>query len=85
MNFRRADFGISSLFFKKKFYVALEVNDIFASSAPKWTVNSLNTVHWRKYDRDRRGVNLTLRYTFNSIQTKFKKKSGNEEILNRTN
>ncbi|MEG2219782.1 MAG: outer membrane beta-barrel protein [Muribaculaceae bacterium] len=81
----RADFGISSLFFKKKFYVALEVNDIFASSAPKWTVNSLNTVYWRKYDRDRRGVNLTLRYTFNSIQTKFKKKSGNEEILNRTN
>lgn len=47
------------------------------------TIHSNNTDYWRRNKYDSRGVSLTLRYTFNSVKTKFEKVRGNEGTLER--
>ncbi len=76
--------GISARFFKNKLYVSIQGQDLFARSVtPYWTNNYDDTEYWRRNRYDTRGVNFTLRYTFNSIKTNFKSKSGNQKILQR--
>lgn len=76
--------GISGRFFKNKLYVSIQGQDLFAKSVtPWWTNNYGDTEYWRRNRYDTRGVNLTLRYTFNSLKTDFKSKSGNQKILQR--
>lgn len=82
--FLRADIGISSRFCKNKLYVAIQGNDLFARGvASRYTNNYGDTEEWYRGRFDTRGINLTLRYTFNSIRTNFKSKSGNNKILRR--
>ncbi len=77
--------GVSTNFFKKRLNASLSVNDIFNKMVtPTYmTIHSNNTDYWRRNKYDSRGVSLTLRYTFNSIKTKFEKVRGNEDILDR--
>ncbi len=83
--FLRSDIGISGRFCKNKLYVSLQGNDLFAKGvASCYTNNYADTEQWYRGRFDTRGVNLTVRYTFNSIRTNFKSKSGNKEILLRT-
>lgn len=78
--------GLSGRFFKNKLYVSVQGKDLFAKSVtPWWTNNYGDTEYWRSNRYDTRGVNITLRYTFNSIKTNFKSKSGNYNILQRAN
>jgi hypothetical protein len=77
--------GVSTNFFKKKLNASLSVNDIFNKMVtPTYmTIHSNNTDYWRRNKYDSRGVSLTLRYTFNSVKTKFEKVRGNEGTLER--
>jgi hypothetical protein len=78
------DVGVSSRFFKKKLYVAVTANDLFDKSVtPSWTNNYGDTEYWRHNRYDTRGVNFTLRYTFNTIKSPFKSRSGNDSLLKR--
>ena len=83
--FLRADIGISGRFCKNKLYISIQGNDLLAKGvASCYTNNYGDTEEWYHGRFDTRGVNLTLRYTFNSIRTNFKSKSGNNKILRRT-
>jgi hypothetical protein len=83
--FLRTDVGISGRFCKNKLYVSIQGNDLFAKGvASCYTNNYGDTEEWYRGRFDTRGINFTLRYTFNSIRTNFKSKSGNNEILRRT-
>lgn len=77
--------GVSTSFFKKKLNASLSVNDIFNRMVtPTYMMtHSNNTDYWRRNKYDSRGVSLTLRYTFNSIKTKFEKANGNDDIISR--
>lgn len=77
--------GVSTNFFRKRLYISLSVNDIFDKMVtPSYmTIHSNNTDYWRRNKYDTRGISLTLRYTFNSLRTKFEKVRGNEDILDR--
>lgn len=78
--------GISGRFCKNRLYVSIEGEDLFAKSVtPQWTNNYADTEYWRRNKYDTRGISLTLRYTFNSVETNFKSKSGNQKALQRAN
>jgi hypothetical protein len=83
--FLRTDIGISRSFYKNKLYVSVQGNDLFAKGvASCYTNNYGDTEHWWRGRYDTRGVNFTLRYTFNSVKTNFRSKSGNDNALRRT-
>lgn len=76
--------GVSGRFCKNKLYVAVEGQDLFAkSTTPWWENNYGDTSYWRRNRYDTRGVNLTVRYTFNAVKTNFKSRSGNQQLLRR--
>lgn len=76
--------GISGRFFKKKLYVSVTGEDLFAKSVTPWWTNNYNdTEYWRRNRYDTRGVRFTLRYTFNTIKSPFKSRSGNDNFLRR--
>ncbi len=76
--------GISARFFKNKLYVSIQGQDLFAKSVtPWWTNNYGDTKYWRRSRYDTRGVNFLLRYTFNTIKSPFKSRSGNDSLLRR--
>lgn len=78
--------GVSGRFCKNKLYISLEGEDLFARSVtPSWTNNYADTEYWRRNRYDTRGVSLTVRYTFNTVKTNFKSKSGNQKVLQRAN
>ena len=77
--------GISGNFFKKKLYVSIQGNDFFRRSVTPYIESYYGDVYsWRRNKYDTRGVILTLRYTFNSIKSPFRSRSGNQRLLNRT-
>lgn len=76
--------GISGRFFKKKLYLAVTGQDLFAKSVASWWTNNYNdTEYWRRNRYDTRGVRFLLRYTFNTIKSPFKSRSGNDNLLRR--
>lgn len=78
--------GISGKFLNNKLYVSLEGQDLFAKGVTPWWENNYgNTSYWRRNRYDTRCVSLTLRYTFNSVKTNFRSRSGNSKLLQRTN
>lgn len=81
-----ANAGISGNFLKKKLYVSIQGNDFFRRSVTPYIESYYGDIYsWRRNKYDTRGVILTLRYTFNSIKSPFRSRSGNRKILNRTN
>lgn len=76
--------GISGRFFKNKLYVSIQGQDLFAKSVASWWTNNYNdTEYWRRNKFDTRGVRFLLRYTFNTIKSPFKSRSGNDDLLRR--
>ncbi|MEG2599999.1 MAG: TonB-dependent receptor [Muribaculaceae bacterium] len=79
------DAGVSGKFFKDRLYVSIDGSDFFKKSVtPWWEESYLNTYTWQKNNYDTRGVKLTLRWTLNSINSKFMNRVGNMEQLSRT-
>ncbi len=77
--------GISGRFFKSKLYVSIQGQDLFAKSVTPWWTNNYNdTEYWRRNRYDTRGIRFLLRYTFNTIKSPFKSRSGNDNLLRRT-
>ncbi len=76
--------GISGRFFKSKLYVSIHGQDLFAKSVTPWRTNNYNdTEYWRRNRYDTRGIRFLLRYTFNTIKSPFKSRSGNDNLLRR--
>jgi len=72
--------------FKDRLLLGITANDILGRSTPSWS----KTRYMNVYDESRnnnytRGVSLMVRWTFNSISNPFKKRSGNDAPLRRTN
>ncbi len=79
------DAGASMKFFKNKLYVSVDCSDLFRKSVtPHWESYYLNTYTSQNNRYDTRGVKLTLRWTFNNIQSKFINRRGNMESISRT-
>ena len=65
--------------------LGLTANDIFLRSMSPWgKTRYLNVYHETHNNHDTRGISLMARWTFNSISNPFKKHSGNDATLQRT-
>ena len=65
--------------------LGLTVNDIFHRCMAPWgQTRYMNVYHETHNSNDTRGVSLMARWTFNSISNPFKKRSGNDATLQRT-
>ena len=72
-------------FFKGRLLVGVTANDIFHRSMSPWGKTRYMNVHDETFnDNDTRGISLMVRWTFNSISNPFKKRSGNDATLQRT-
>ena len=72
-------------FFKDRLLLGVTACDIFHRSTPSWSEtryrNAYNETYSYHYTR---GLSLMVRWTFNSISNPFKKRSGNDAPLRRT-
>lgn len=65
--------------------LGLTASDIFHRSQAPWsTTRYMNVYHETRNSRDTRGISLMARWTFNTISNPFKKHSGNDATLQRT-
>ena len=72
-------------FFKGRLLVGVTANDIFHRSMSPWgKTRYMNVLDKSHNDNDTRGVSLMVKWTFNSISNPFKKRSGNDATLQRT-
>ena len=70
---------ISKLMFNRNLMVSLTVNDIFKSDKTRWNINHNHIVmNYDKYN-DSRYVQLTIRYDFNTTNSKYKGDSSSDE------
>lgn len=52
---------------------AIELTDLIGEAVtPRWSIDFSNIKQWQRNRYDTRGVKLTLRYTFNSVNTSFR-------------
>ena len=71
---------------KGRLLLGLTANDIFHRSMATWgKTRYMNVYHETHNNNDTRGISLMARWTFNSISNPFKKHSGNDATLQRTN
>ncbi len=71
--------------FKNRLLLGVTANDIFRRSTPSWSETRYMNAHNETYSYNyTRGVSLMVRWTFNSISNPFKKRSGNDAPLRRT-
>ena len=81
----RANLSAMTTFFNGRLLVGITANDIFDRSLSPWSktryMKVLDEIH---NDNDTRGVSFMARWTFNSIKNPFKKRSGNDVPLQRT-
>ncbi len=72
-------------FFKDRLLLGVTASDIFHRSTPSWNKTQYMNVYDETYKYNyTRGVSLMVRWTFNSIINPFKKRSGNDAPLRRT-
>ena len=80
------DLSAMTILCKGKLLVGVTANDLLRRSMAKWSENRYhNTYIYNHNINDTRGVTIMARYTFNMIDNPFKKRSNNDNILNRTN
>lgn len=80
------DLSAMTILCKGKLLVGVTANDLLRRSMVKWSENRYhNTYIYNHNVNDTRGVTIMARYTFNMINNPFKKRSNNDNILNRTN
>ena len=71
--------------FKNRLLLGVTANDIFHRSTPSWNETRYRNAYNQTYSYHyTRGLSLMVRWTFNSISNPFKKRSGNEAPLRRT-
>ena len=71
---------------KGRLLLGLTANDIFHRSMATWgKTRYMNVYHETHNNNDTRGISLMARWTFNSISNPFKRHSGNDATLQRTN
>lgn len=71
--------GVSKMFFDNKLRVAFELQDLAAKeTTPYWELEFNGICQWQRNRYDTRGAKLSLRYTFNSIKTRYKKANINK-------
>lgn len=79
------DLSAMTILCKGKLLVGVTANDLLRRSMAKWSENRYhNTYIYNHNINDTRGVTIMARYTFNMINNPFKKRSNNDNILNRT-
>ena len=70
---------------KGRLLLGLTANDIFHRSMAPWgKMRYMNVYHETHNNNDTRGISLMARWTFNTISNPFKKHSGNDATLKRT-
>lgn len=70
---------------KGRLLLGLTANDIFRRSLAPWgKTRYMNVYHETHNSNDTRGITLTARWTFNTISNPFKRHSGNDATLRRT-
>lgn len=70
---------------KGRLLLGLTANDIFHRSMAPWSkTRYMNVYHESHNNNDTRGISLMARWTFNTISNPFKKHSGNDATLQRT-
>ena len=71
--------------FKDRLLLGVTACDIFHRSTPSWSETRYRNAYNQTYSYHyTRGLSLMVRWTFNSISNPFKKRSGNEAPLRRT-
>ena len=69
----RLNIGMSKTFLDGKLRTAIELTDLIGEAVtPRWSIDFSNIKQWQRNRYDTRGVKLTLRYTFNSVNTSFR-------------
>ena len=69
----RLNIGMSKTFLDGRLRTAIELNDLIGEAVtPRWSIDFSNIKQWQRNRYDIRGVKLTLRYTFNSVNTSFR-------------
>ena len=70
---------------KGRLLLGLTANDIFHRSMAPWgKTRYMNVYHESHNNYDSRGISLMARWTFNTINNPFKRRSGNDATLQRT-
>ena len=65
--------------------IGLTANDILRRSMAPWgKTRYMNVYHESHNNYDSRGISLMARWTFNTINNPFKRRSGNDATLQRT-
>ena len=66
----RLNIGMSKTFLDGRLRTAIELTDLIGEAVtPRWSIDFSNIKQWQRNRYDTRGVKLTLRYTFNSVNT----------------
>lgn len=79
------DLSAMTILCKGKLLVGVIANDLLRRSMAKWSENRYHNTYIHDHNiNDTRGVTIMARYTFNMINNPFKKRSNNDNILNRT-
>ena len=86
----RLNIGMSKTFLDGRLRTAIELTDLIGEAVtPRWSIDFSNIKQWQRNRYDTRGVKLTIRYTFNSVNTSFRNaqinKSSDHLIPQRTN
>ena len=69
----RLNIGMSKTFLDGRLRTAIELADLIGEAVtPRWSIDFSNIKQWQRNRYDTRGVKLTLRYTFNSVNTSFR-------------
>ena len=69
----RLNIGMSKTFLDGRLRTAIELTDLIGEAVtPRWNIDFSNIKQWQRNRYDTRGVKLTLRYTFNSVNTSFR-------------
>ena len=69
----RLNIGMSKTFLDGRLRTAIELTDLIGEAVtPRWSIDFSNIKQWQRNRYDTRGVKLTIRYTFNSVNTSFR-------------
>lgn len=69
----RLNIGMSKTFLDGRLRTAIELADLIGEAVtPRWSIDFSNIKQWQRNRYDTRGVKLTIRYTFNSVNTSFR-------------
>lgn len=75
-----ADLDVSKQIFNNRLTVNVSANDIFKTRTKKWEMNYGKIHLWYDKNIDSRSVTVTIRYRFNSTNSKYKDEQASDEL-----